>query len=62
MFTFVIIAFVSMFLNALLNIARYMDECSGYVDSKYKMSFMITQNVISIIGLLSMIFYVSVMR
>jgi len=58
MFTFVIIAFVSMFLNALLNIARYMDECSGYVDSKYKMSFMITQIVINVIGLLSIIIWI----
>ena len=58
MFVLIIIALMSMLLNAVLNIARLLDEYSGYVDSEYKSIFIKTQMIISVIGLLSITIWI----
>ena len=58
MFVLIIIALISMLLNAFLNIARLLDEYSGYIDSAYKFTFIKTQIIISVIGLLSITIWI----
>ena len=53
---FIIIA--SILCNAFLDIARYMDEISRYVDSGYKLKFTIIKSITSLIGLVATIFWI----
>lgn len=54
----VFIIVVSILCNACLDIARYMDEISRYIDSEYKLKFAIIKSIISLIGLLATIFWI----
>lgn len=58
MIALIVIAILSILVNAFLNITRFFDECSGHVNSEYKSNFLRMQLIVSSIGLSSIMLWI----